>query len=397
MEALLQQLQDFSAPFAFVDMDALDSNIAAVNQRLKGKKVRVATKSIRCRAVMDYLIDKLENLNGWMVFSPHEALWLSQLGYKDILLGYPTMDALGIKSIFTNGFSENVTFMVDAKEQVELLNQLAAEQEVSARLCVDVDMSSDFNLLPNIGLHFGVYRSPIISVQHLEKLLNATEKMTNVRYIGLMGYEAQIAGVGDKLPTEKLKSAVVRWLKSRSVKELRLRRKACVDLMENRFGALEFVNGGGTGSIETTRDEQQVSEITVGSGFFQSHLFDNYCGFSHQAAAFFACQVVRVPKAGMVTVMGGGYLASGSADKYRLPMPVYPKGLQLTQNEGAGEVQTPLLLPKNSSLSIRDLVVFRHAKAGEVCERFTSLHLVRTNGEQIKTVPTYRGEGQCFL
>jgi D-serine deaminase-like pyridoxal phosphate-dependent protein len=41
-------------------------------------------------------------------------------------------------------------------------------------------------------------------------------------------------------------------------------------------------------------------------------------------------------------------------------------------------------------------VYFRHAKAGELCERFDRLYLV--DGDQIvDEVPTYRGEGQTFL
>ena len=39
---------------------------------------------------------------------------------------------------------------------------------------------------------------------------------------------------------------------------------------------------------------------------------------------------------------------------------------------------------------------FRHAKAGELCERFLTLHLLA--GDRIvDQVPTYRGEGRCFL
>jgi D-serine deaminase-like pyridoxal phosphate-dependent protein len=47
-------------------------------------------------------------------------------------------------------------------------------------------------------------------------------------------------------------------------------------------------------------------------------------------------------------------------------------------------------------LALGDRVWFRHAKAGELCERFATLHLVR-GGEIADEVPTYRGEGQTFL
>jgi D-serine deaminase-like pyridoxal phosphate-dependent protein len=40
-------------------------------------------------------------------------------------------------------------------------------------------------------------------------------------------------------------------------------------------------------------------------------------------------------------------------------------------------------------------VWFRHAKAGELCERFDALHVVAPDGG-VRVVPTYRGEGRSF-
>jgi D-serine deaminase-like pyridoxal phosphate-dependent protein len=37
----------------------------------------------------------------------------------------------------------------------------------------------------------------------------------------------------------------------------------------------------------------------------------------------------------------------------------------------------------------------RHAKAGELAERFAQYHLI-DDDDRITTVPTYRGEGRCF-
>ena len=48
-----------------------------------------------------------------------------------------------------------------------------------------------------------------------------------------------------------------------------------------------------------------------------------------------------------------------------------------------------------ASLRLGERVWFRHAKAGEYCERFNELHLIR-RGEVVETVPTYRGEGKNF-
>jgi D-serine deaminase-like pyridoxal phosphate-dependent protein len=159
---------------------------------------------------------------------------------------------------------------------------------------------------------------------------------------------------------------------------------------------LEFVNGGGTGSLERTAADPVVTELAGGSGLYGPHLFDHYGTFTPRPAALFALPVVRRPGRGVVTVLGGGYLASGAADTLRLPVPTLPAGLRLDGREGAGEVQTPLIGAAADELRIGDRVWFRHAKAGELCERFAELHLVE-GAAHAGTVPTYRGEGMTFL
>jgi D-serine deaminase-like pyridoxal phosphate-dependent protein len=110
----------------------------------------------------------------------------------------------------------------------------------------------------------------------------------------------------------------------------------------------------------------------------------------------FALPVVRRPGPGVVTVLGGGYLASGPSDRARLPSPYLPRGLRLDAQEGAGEAQTPLLGEAADGLRVGERVYFRHTKAGELCERFDRLYLIE--GERVvEEVPTYRGEGKCFL
>jgi D-serine deaminase-like pyridoxal phosphate-dependent protein len=159
---------------------------------------------------------------------------------------------------------------------------------------------------------------------------------------------------------------------------------------------LRFVNGGGTGSLERTSAEAAVTEIAAGSGLYGPTLFDAYRAFAPRPAALFALPVVRKPARSIATALGGGYLASGAAAADRLPRPHLPRGLRLDAQEGAGEVQTPLLGPPATSLAIGDRVYFRHAKAGELCERFDKLHIV--DGDRVvDTVATYRGEGHCFL
>ena len=146
---------------------------------------------------------------------------------------------------------------------------------------------------------------------------------------------------------------------------------------------------------ERTAREPAVTEVAAGSGLFGPTLFDAYRAFRPLPAA---CSRFpwSVSRPGTATALGGGYLASGAAGRDRLPRPALPRGLRLDRLEGAGEVQTPLLGPGAPDLAIGDRVWLRHAKAGELCERFDRLHLI--DGDRIvETVATYRGEGRCFL
>jgi D-serine deaminase-like pyridoxal phosphate-dependent protein len=163
-----------------------------------------------------------------------------------------------------------------------------------------------------------------------------------------------------------------------------------------RDSELEFVNGGGTGSLARTAAAGVVDELSAGSGFYAPALFDNYRSLELEPAAFFSLSVVRRPVGGVATLLGGGYLASGPPAPDRLPEPYLPGGLRLDRQEGAGEVQTPVLGAAAYGLRIGDRVYFRHAKAGELCERFDSLYLVEGD-RVVDQVPTYRGEGFSFL
>jgi D-serine deaminase-like pyridoxal phosphate-dependent protein len=384
--------KNHKAPFAWLDMNALDENIATITSRAKGKNIRIATKSIRCRFVLDYLLEKLPHSFGLMAFTLEEALWLSELGFTNILMGYPTYEKQLIEKVFSNPIHTNsICFMVDKLEHIEVLNELASKQQQKAKLCIDVDMSSNFP-----GIYFGVYRSSIKNEQDLKELIRSSTSFSSITWTGLMGYEAQIAGIGDNVPGATFMNKIIATLKGKSIKEVAKRRAACLKVLYEYDINLKFVNGGGTGSIESTLEEAGVTEITVGSGFYQSHLFDNYSNFKHKPALFYALRIVRKPTDSIFTALGGGYIASGATDASKQPQPFLPKGMKLIKNEGAGEVQTPFEYKGKEPLKIGDLVFFRHAKAGELCERFNELILVRANKiEQI--VPTYRGEQKCFL
>lgn len=379
-------------PLAFVDLDILDQNIKDILSRTKGKKIRIASKSIRCEYILKHILQSSPVFQGLMTFTGKEALTLLDNGYDDVLMGYPVVNPKDIEGFcLATKAEKSAVLMVDDIEHFQLIQKEAEKHQVVQPVCIDVDMSSDYP-----GVHFGVYRSPINSVEKFKNLVDKAMTFPNVKIVGLMGYEAQIAGVGDTSPYNGLKNYAIKILKKLSIKELQKRRTDCVQYLIDNGLKPTLINGGGTGSIESTQLEEFVTEITVGSGFYSPALFDYYEGFKHLPAAGYAIQIVRSPQKGMFTALGGGYVASGSISLDKQPKPYLPEGIQLTENEGTGEVQTPFIYKGKDNLKIGDPVLFRHSKAGELCERFSHLKLIQ-GGQIIEQIPTYRGNGWTFL
>jgi D-serine deaminase-like pyridoxal phosphate-dependent protein len=386
---------DVEAPFAFVDLDALWANAEEMLGRAGSKPVRVASKSIRCRALLEAILHRDERFAGLMTYTLPETLWLAEQGFENLLLAYPTADAealgeLALRSVANPDGAPVV--MVDCVEQLETIESVLGAGAAPVRVCIDLD--AGWWVLGG-RIKVGPKRSPVHSVEQALALAREIDGRSQIELVGLMAYEGQIAGVGDQPPGRRLRGAAIRFMQRRSAAELAERRGAIAAAV-GEFTDLEIVNGGGTGSLELTAAEDAVTEVTAGSGFYAPALFDHYSRFSLTPAAGFALPIVRKPSPQVATALGGGYLASGSGDAARLPAPWLPPGLRLDPEEGAGEVPTPLRGPAAAALGVGDRVWFRHAKAGELCERFNTLHLVEGN-EIVDVVPTYRGDGQSFL
>ncbi len=383
------------APFAIVDMAAFQANAAAMTRRARGKPIRLASKSVRCRHLIEHVL-QLDGFRGILAYTLPEALWLAASGTSDdIVVAYPTTDRSALGRLAGDATAAaSIAVMVDCTEHLDLIEKVAGEQPNPHPVRVAIDIDAGYVALGG-RFRAGTRRSPVRTPGDAVELAKAIMARPGLRLVGLMAYEGQIAGVGDNPPGLPLYGAGVRLMQRRSAAELAVRRSAIVTGIR-ALTPLEFVNGGGTGSLEGTSAEPAVTEIGAGSGLYHPTLFDAYRGFTGQPAAMFALPVVRRPGPGVVTALGGGYPASGPGAPSRVPSPYLPGGLRLDREEGAGEVQTPLLGPAADSLRIGDKVWMRHAKAGELCERFSELHLV--DGESVvAAVPTYRGEGQTFL
>jgi D-serine deaminase-like pyridoxal phosphate-dependent protein len=382
-------------PFAIVDLAALRRNAADMTRRAAGKPIRVASKSVRCRGLLREVL-RMPGFRGIMAFTLPEALWLARTQTSDdILVAYPTTDTAALAELAADpACARAITVMVDCTEHLDIIEKAAAGTQGPHPVRVCIDLDTGFSALHGL-FRAGARRSPIRTPAQAEQFARTIAGRPAVTLAGLMAYEAQIAGVGDSPAGRPLYALAIRAMQRRSGAELAARR-AAIAAAVRAVAPLEFVNGGGTGSVQKTAAEDAVTEIGAGSGLYQPTLFDSYRGFRGQPAALFALPVVRRPGPGVVTALGGGYVASGPASASRLPRPFLPAGLRLDKDEGAGEVQTPLLGRSAATLRIGDRVWLRHAKAGEMCEHFAQLHLIE--GEQVtSTVPTYRGEGKTFL
>jgi D-serine deaminase-like pyridoxal phosphate-dependent protein len=387
-ERLDAATEGLDPPFAVVDLDAFDANAADLLRRAGGTPVRLASKSVRVRALLERALGA--GLQGILAFTLPEALWLAEHGHTDLVVAYPTADRAALRELAASGAP--VTVMVDCVEHLDAIRAAGARSAGPVRVCLDVDAS----WWPLGGrVRIGAKRSPVRTPEAAAALAREVVSRPELVLDGLMSYEAHIAGVGDRPPGRlgAAMGAAIGAMQRASGREL-AERRAAVAASVREVAPLRFVNGGGTGSVERTAAEDAVTEVAAGSGLFAPTLFDAYRAFSPRPAALFALPVVRRPSEDVATVLGGGYPASGAAGADRLVRPVLPPGLKLDRQEGAGEVQTPLLGARG--LRVGDRVWFRHAKAGELCERFNEVHLVRGRAV-VATVPTYRGEGRAFL
>ncbi|MES1964450.1 alanine racemase [Psychrobacter sp. AH5] len=401
------------APSAWLDMDALDHNIQRVNHKTQAVKLRLATKSIRSIEVLSYIKDSSPHYIGLMSYTAAESVYLLENGFDNILCAYPTLDSASVAKTFTHtAQGATMIWMVDRPEHVELLDKVAQDNNASVDICLDINMS-----MPLPKLYFGTKRSALMSKKDVKALLKTIKQCANVKLTGVMGYEAQIAGLAEQVPGKALLSPAIRLLKNRSKKQLSQRRRSIVAWLKKQGYELQLVNGGGSGSMDFTSSQPEITEISVGSAYFKPAYFDYMESMqAFKPAAGFVLPVTRQPECGVITCQGGGFIASGAAGADKVPVIHYPSYLSVLTDEGFGEVQTPMLIDKktlgqNKAITIGDYVWCRHAKAGELCEHFNELVVYsssqkhsgpQTSHQELKankafdTMMTYRGAGQCF-
>jgi D-serine deaminase-like pyridoxal phosphate-dependent protein len=413
LDTLAARVRGRSLPALLLDLDAFDRNVAKIRDAAQkaGKPLRIASKSLRCPELQARILRSNPAgmprvFQGVLTYSLAESLYLAerhdpaQEGPLDLLLAYPSLETDSLPRLAETlrkhpGF---LTVMVDDRLHLEFWADFCKRHSLTQKLpiCIDLDQSYRVSPSARASVHLGVRRSPIRTTKDLELLLRELRSFPSLELRGLMGYEAQIAGLPDRNPFHPLLNAPKKLIKALSVRDVAQKRRAALECVQEHLGkAPAFFNGGGTGSLRTTGEDPSVTELTAGSGFFQSHLFDYYEDSFLEPALYFALRVTRAPEPGVVTCQSGGFIASGEIGPEKAPVPVYPLGLEPFPTEGFGEVQTPFRVPRGLSLSPGEVVLCRPAKAGEVTEHFHEI-LAFSKDQPPVSFATYRGLGHTF-
>src|SRR2546422_4454772 len=137
----------------FRSLDAMWHNGGDMLRRAAGKPIRVASKSLRCRALLERILARDVRFQGLLTFTLPEALWLFEQGFDDLLLGYPTTDrtAIGeLARVTAHRPDQAPVLMVDSIDHLDLIEQAARRQgdgrvsggtsEAPIRVAIELDV-----------------------------------------------------------------------------------------------------------------------------------------------------------------------------------------------------------------------------------------------------------------
>ena len=268
---------EVEAPFAFVDLDAMGANAAEMLGRAGGKPIRVASKSLRCRALLERILRGDPGFEGLMTFTLPETLWLAEQGFENLLLAYPTADAgalgeLALRTVANPGGAPIV--MVDCAEHLDAIESVLGAGAAPVRALRR--RRRELVRRWAAGSRRAPERSPVHTVEQAVELAREIDRRPQVELVAMMAYEGQIAGVGDLPPGRRCaagRSASCSDARRRAAEPARRRSVA----RSARLAELPIVNGGGTGSLRADRRGGRRSPRSPPApGFYAPTLFDAY-------------------------------------------------------------------------------------------------------------------------
>src|SRR5687768_10399614 len=196
--------EGLEAPFALLDLDAMWANADDMLRRAAGKPVRVASKSVRSRPLLERILARGPAYRGLLTYTLPETLWLAREGLEDLVVGYPTADRTAIAELARLTDERPATapaLMVDCVEHLDLIESAAGPGESPIRLALELDVG-----WWALGgrLKIGPKRSPVRTPLQAAALAREILARPRLKLVGLMGYEGHIAGVGDRPPGKRL-------------------------------------------------------------------------------------------------------------------------------------------------------------------------------------------------
>ena len=208
-----------------------------------------------------------------MTYSAAETTFLAGAGARDLVLAYPTVQPSDAALIARANRDATAAIVVDDETQLAPLASAAKTAGTTIPVWVDVDMS--WRPLGS-ALHLGVRRSPLREPEPVVALARRVAEHASLRFAGVLGYEAQLAGLPDRAAFRAWQNPIKRAVKRGSKPAIAERRARVVEALRAAGLAPEHVNGGGTGSVAWSSSDHALTEITIGSGFLCGHLFDGY-------------------------------------------------------------------------------------------------------------------------
>ena len=185
--------------------------------RAADKPIRIASKSIRCRPLLERILARDERFRGLLTFTLPETLWLAEQGFDDLVVAYPTADRAALRELAEGEARERISVMVDSTEQLDFIARAVGEGRPPVRVSIDVDAG----WAPLGGrVRIGAKRSPLRTPEQGAALAREIVGRAAVELDGLMAYEAQIAGVGDRPPGKPLTGLALRAVQALSAREL---------------------------------------------------------------------------------------------------------------------------------------------------------------------------------
>ena len=371
------------APAFVVDLDAFDANAADLVRRAGGKPIRVASKSLRVQALLARALT-IRGFSGVLAYSLAEALWLHEQGVSDdIVVAYPCVDRAALtRLVGSPSAAAAITLMADDVAHLDLVDSVRASRAVPVRLAIDVDAGLRMG-----RQHIGPKRSPLYDADQVLRLASTVARRAGFRLVGVMSYEGQVAGVPDDVPNQRAKSLVVRRLKSASMTQLGLRRRAICDVLAS-FD-LEFWNAGGSGCVEATVADAVVTEVAAGSGLLGPACSTTIGPSRPDPPPTSGSRSYDGPHRGSRPSPAAGSSPRARSARTGLPSRGRLPGLHLTGLEGAGEVQTPLTgHPAGSAPDRRPRVVPARQVRRAVRARATRCTCSPATGSSTRCRPT---------